>query len=77
MWHGLTGCRCITGTGNIFPKTIARLYTLAVKGLKGDAAALTEALALQDRVARSDFIIVKAGVAGTVGLRSSIGVMAC
>ncbi|GFZ48816.1 hypothetical protein JCM24511_06565 [Saitozyma sp. JCM 24511] len=56
---------CITGTGNIFPKTIARLYTLAVKGLKGDAAALSEALVLQDRIARSDFIIVKAGIPGT------------
>lgn len=56
---------CITGTGNVFPKTIARLYTQAVKGLAGDAAALKEAQALQDRVARSDFIIVKAGIQGT------------
>ena len=40
---------CITGTGNIFPKTIRRLYDQAVKGLKGDAQALTEAMALQDR----------------------------
>ncbi|KAL1409037.1 hypothetical protein Q8F55_005861 [Vanrija albida] len=56
---------CITGTGNIFPKTINRLYTQTVKGLAGDAAALKEALELQDRVARSDFIIVKAGIQGT------------
>jgi len=56
---------CITGTGNIFPKTIRKLYDQAVKGLKGDAAALTEAMSLQDRIARSDFIIVKAGVQGT------------
>jgi dihydrodipicolinate synthase/N-acetylneuraminate lyase len=40
---------CITGTGNVFPKTIRKLYDQAVKGLKGDAAALTEAMALQDR----------------------------
>lgn len=40
---------CITGTGNIFPKTIRKLYDQAVKGLKGDAAALTEAMSLQDR----------------------------
>lgn len=40
---------CITGTGNIFPKTIRRLYDQAVKGLKGDAQALVEAMALQDR----------------------------
>lgn len=40
---------CITGTGNVFPKTIRRLYDQAVKGLKGDAQALAEAMALQDR----------------------------
>ncbi|CAK9779500.1 putative dihydrodipicolinate synthase [Cutaneotrichosporon oleaginosum] len=56
---------CITGTGNVFPKTIARLYDQAVKGLQGNAAAMAEALKLQDRVARSDFIIVKAGIQGT------------
>lgn len=56
---------CITGTGNVFPKTIGRLYTQATKGLKGDANALEEAVRLQDRVARSDFIIVKAGIQGT------------
>lgn len=56
---------CITGTGNVFPKTISRLYTQALKGLKGDAKALEEAVKLQDRVARSDFIIVKAGIQGT------------
>jgi dihydrodipicolinate synthase/N-acetylneuraminate lyase len=56
---------CITGTGNVFPKTMQRLYTQALKGIAGDAAALAEAAALQDRVARSDFIIVKAGIQGT------------
>jgi dihydrodipicolinate synthase/N-acetylneuraminate lyase len=56
---------CITGTGNVFPKTIARLYEQAVKGLQGNAEAMGEALKLQDRVARSDFIIVKAGIQGT------------
>lgn len=56
---------CITGTGNVFPKTMARLYSQSVKGLAGDAAALKEAMALQDRVARSDYIIVKAGIQGT------------
>lgn len=40
---------CITGTGNVFPKTIRRLYDQAVKGLKGDASAMNEAMALQDR----------------------------
>jgi hypothetical protein len=36
-----------------------------VAGLAGDKAALAEAVELQDRVARSDFIIVKAGIQGT------------
>lgn len=49
----------------MFPKTIARLYEQSLKGLKGDSSALVEALKLQDRVARSDFIIVKAGIQGT------------
>ncbi|KAL7419169.1 hypothetical protein Q5752_006005 [Cryptotrichosporon argae] len=56
---------CITGTGNVFPKTMRRLYEQSVAGLKGDSVALAEALELQDRVARSDFIIVKAGIQGT------------
>lgn len=42
-----------------------RLYEQSLKGLKGDGAALAEALKLQDRIARSDFIIVKAGIQGT------------
>lgn len=57
---------CITGTGNVFPKTIRRLYDQSIAGLKGDSKALAEAMTLQDRIARSDFIIVKAGVQGTV-----------
>jgi dihydrodipicolinate synthase/N-acetylneuraminate lyase len=40
---------CITGTGNIFPKTIRKLYDQSIAGLKGDAAALAEAMVLQDR----------------------------
>jgi dihydrodipicolinate synthase/N-acetylneuraminate lyase len=40
---------CITGTGNIFPKTIRKLYDQSIAGLKGDAGALAEAMALQDR----------------------------
>lgn len=56
---------CITGTGNVFPKTMQKLYTTALKGLAGDQTALAEAMILQDRVARSDYIIVKAGIQGT------------
>lgn len=67
---------CITGTGNVFPKTVRRLYDQAVSGLKGDDVALTEAIALQDRsalaqieklmsVARSEFVLTKASIQGT------------
>ncbi|WWD19716.1 hypothetical protein CI109_104180 [Kwoniella shandongensis] len=56
---------CITGTGNCIPKTIRKLWDASVAGLKGDAAALAEAVALQDRVAEADWTIVKAGIQGT------------
>lgn len=56
---------CITGTGCLFPHTIRRLYDLSFAGLQGDASALAKAMTLQDRVARSDFIVVKASFAGS------------
>ncbi|ODN94765.1 dihydrodipicolinate synthase [Cryptococcus wingfieldii CBS 7118] len=56
---------CITGTGNAIPKTIRKLWESSVKGVKGDAKALAEALELQDRVAEADWTIVKAGIQGT------------
>ncbi|TYJ57923.1 hypothetical protein B9479_001278 [Cryptococcus floricola] len=56
---------CITGTGNVIPKTIRKLWDASVKGVKSDAKALAEALELQDRVAEADWTIVKAGIQGT------------
>ena len=44
---------------------MAALYSAAVKGIEGDFSTLQKALELQDRVARADFTIVKAGIAGT------------
>ena len=44
---------------------MAALYTTSVKGLSGDYESLGKAQELQDRVARADFIIVKAGIPGT------------
>ncbi|WVO18523.1 hypothetical protein L204_106242 [Cryptococcus depauperatus] len=55
----------ITGTGNVIPKTIRRLWDCSVAGLQGNAKALAEAMELQDRVAEADWIIVKAGIQGT------------
>ncbi len=41
---------CITGTGNVFPKLIVKLYVTAMKALEtGDAETMKEALALQDK----------------------------
>ncbi|KAJ7824670.1 dihydrodipicolinate synthase [Mycena olivaceomarginata] len=57
---------CITGTGNIIPKTIVKLYDTAVSALAtGDAAQLAAARALQDLVAEADWVVVKAGIGGT------------
>ena len=58
--------RCITGTGNLFPKTMHKLYETSLAAIKGeDPTAWGKALELQDRVAQSDYIIVKAGIPGT------------
>lgn len=57
---------CITGTGNLFPKTMRKLYETSLAAIKGeDPAAWSKALELQDRVAASDYTIVKAGIPGT------------
>ncbi|KAF7305980.1 Dihydrodipicolinate synthase [Mycena chlorophos] len=57
---------CITGTGNVIPKTIVKLYDTAVLGLeKNDATLLEEARVLQDLVCEADWVIVKAGIQGT------------
>ncbi|KAF7315773.1 Dihydrodipicolinate synthase [Mycena indigotica] len=57
---------CITGTGNVIPKTIVKLYDTAILALaSNDMALLEEARALQDLVAEADWAIVKAGIQGT------------
>ena len=61
---GMTGS--ITGTGNLIPKTIVKLYDTAVEALKtGDAQQMATALDLHRRVAAADWLIVKAGISGT------------
>ncbi|CDZ98673.1 DapA-like [Phaffia rhodozyma] len=60
------GDGCITGTGNIIPKTIAKLYQLSTKALSsGKVEDLRAAQELQDLVSQADWIIVKAGIPGT------------
>ncbi|KAG8938137.1 hypothetical protein FRC03_007624 [Tulasnella sp. 419] len=57
---------CITGTANIVPKTIVKLYDTCMEYLQtNDPAKLQEALALQDMVAEADWTIIKAGISGT------------
>ncbi|KAM0756083.1 dihydrodipicolinate synthase [Meredithblackwellia eburnea MCA 4105] len=57
---------CITGTGNIIPKTIVKLYNTSVKAIaSGDAKDWAEALKLQDIVSSADWTVVKAGIQGT------------
>ncbi|KAK7000702.1 putative dihydrodipicolinate synthase [Favolaschia claudopus] len=57
---------CITGTGNVIPKTIVKLYDTAVSALAtGNAEQLEAARELQDLVAEADWAIVKAGIGGT------------
>ncbi|KAJ7072013.1 dihydrodipicolinate synthase [Mycena amicta] len=57
---------CITGTGNVIPKTIVKLYEAATLALaSNDPALLEEARALQDLVTEADWAIVKAGIPGT------------
>ncbi|KAJ7497625.1 dihydrodipicolinate synthase [Mycena latifolia] len=57
---------CITGTGNIIPKTIVALYDAATAFLAaGGPAELARAQELQDLVAEADWAVVKAGIGGT------------
>merc|ERR1711939_687329 len=61
---GQTGC--ITGTGNVFPKLIVKLYNTSVQAIKtGDPKLWQEANYLQGVVSRADWCIVKAGIGGT------------
>ncbi|CAD6575459.1 MAG: hypothetical protein CYPHOPRED_005713 [Cyphobasidiales sp. Tagirdzhanova-0007] len=61
---GQTGC--ITGTGNVFPKLIVKLYEQCVKAIEtGDSKDWMEATRLQAIVAKADWCIVKAGIGGT------------
>lgn len=57
---------CITGTGNIIPKTIVKLYDTAIEALKtGDPKTMAQAQELQVLVAEADWCIIKAGIGGT------------
>ncbi|KAJ7130827.1 putative dihydrodipicolinate synthase [Mycena crocata] len=57
---------CITGTGNIIPKTIVKLYDTTMSALAtGSAEQMEAARALQDLVAEADWAVVKGGIGGT------------
>lgn len=51
---------CITGTGNVIPKTIVKLYNTATEALTtGDAEKMKEAQRLQFIVTNADWCIIK------------------
>lgn len=61
---GQTGC--ITGTGNVFPKLIVKLYNTSVKAIETcDSTLWQEARRLQLIVSNADWCIIKAGIGGT------------
>ncbi|EMD32078.1 hypothetical protein CERSUDRAFT_88363 [Gelatoporia subvermispora B] len=61
------GHGAITGLANVAPYTLVRLFALATAAL-ADPSRLPEAQQLQGIVARADFTIAKAGIAGTKAL---------
>jgi len=57
---------CITGTGNVIPKTIVKLYKTSIAAIEsGDAKLFAEAQKIQDIVSDADWAIVKGGIGGT------------
>ncbi|KAK9321848.1 hypothetical protein V1517DRAFT_325317 [Lipomyces orientalis] len=57
---------CITGTGNVLPKLMVKLYN-AISDFVVDPSAekLAQVTELQDVVTEADWVIVKAGISGT------------
>ncbi|KAK4058406.1 hypothetical protein OIO90_000564 [Microbotryomycetes sp. JL221] len=57
---------CITGTGNIIPKTIVKLWKISNEALEtGDVEKLREAQALQDLCSDADWVTIKTSIPGT------------
>ncbi|KAI0082608.1 dihydrodipicolinate synthetase [Panus rudis PR-1116 ss-1] len=61
------GHGAITGLANVAPYTLAKLFQLAETSIK-EPALLAEAQQLQGIVARADYVIAKASIAGTKAL---------
>ncbi|RPD66122.1 dihydrodipicolinate synthetase [Lentinus tigrinus ALCF2SS1-7] len=60
----VNGHGAITGLANVAPYTVAKLFEISEKA-KEDLSFLPEAQRLQGIVARADYTIAKAGIAGT------------
>ncbi|KAM0788389.1 hypothetical protein ACM66B_001527 [Microbotryomycetes sp. NB124-2] len=57
---------CITGTGNIIPKTCVKLWKISNEALEtGNVQLLREAQELQDLCSEADWVTIKTGVPGT------------
>jgi len=56
---------CITGTANVYPKSLARLWELCLAAsTSGSTQAMAEAQSLQDIITEADWVLVKAGIGG-------------
>ncbi|SCV74307.1 BQ2448_6739 [Microbotryum intermedium] len=61
----LNGAGCITGLGNVAPKSCMKLFNLTQSGLNGSAKDLAAAKELQVIVSNGDWTMCKVGIAGT------------
>ncbi|SGY44477.1 BQ5605_C001g00163 [Microbotryum silenes-dioicae] len=61
----LNGAGCITGLGNVAPKSCMKLFNLTESGLNGSAKDLAAAKDLQVIVSNGDWTMCKVGIAGS------------
>ncbi|KDE08350.1 hypothetical protein MVLG_01390 [Microbotryum lychnidis-dioicae p1A1 Lamole] len=61
----LNGAGCITGLGNVAPKSCMKLFNLTESGLNGSAKDLAAAKELQVIVSNGDWTMCKVGIAGS------------
>ncbi|SCZ98679.1 BZ3500_MvSof-1268-A1-R1_Chr3-1g05544 [Microbotryum saponariae] len=61
----LNGAGCITGLGNVAPKSCMKLFNLTQSGLNGSAKDLAAAKELQVIVSNGDWTMCKVGIAGS------------
>ena len=63
------GVGCVTGMGNIFPKTISKLYNLWTEGKVEEAKALQGTVSNAEKACREGLTLTKFGALAYVGPR--------